>query len=255
MRSYQHRVDEQFLNQELAGRWNDDVNRMRAALGTQPSAELNLSTALPLYVEGICLAWALENQGALDQLRREIDQLVWSTLDAFAPDDVRRATNHVTMAHVGLGAESGVVRRFAEVVDSRLHYATDERDPHAYQRDLLDGLVMLVIGEDAAAQDASTRIHAHLDHPRTPPTVFYRGLPHAIDAVARRDQAALDDAAQFSSERYAHEMSPTRNNPAGPASLLYPALNLICRTASWRGMGWPASPYIVPLVDPPVLVS
>jgi uncharacterized protein YjbI with pentapeptide repeats len=47
MRSYQHRVDEEFLNQELAGRWNDDVNRMRAVFGSQPSVEFNLSTALP----------------------------------------------------------------------------------------------------------------------------------------------------------------------------------------------------------------
>jgi hypothetical protein len=254
MRSYQHRVDEEFLNQELAGRWNDDVNRMRAVLGSQPSVEFNLSTALPLYFEGVCFAWALDNQGALDQLRGEITQLVGSTLDTFAPGDIQRITNHTTMAQVGVGAEIDIVRRLAEVVDQRPRGATDERDPHAYRHDLLDGLVTLVIGEDGAAQEASTRIHGHLDHPRTPPTVFYRGLPHAIDAVARRDQTALDDAANFSSERFAHQMSPTRDNPAGPLSLLYPALSLVCRTASWRGMQWPATPYIIPLVDPPVLV-
>lgn len=252
MRAFQHSLDEQVLRGELSGRWAGEINRVRRTLSEESSVAFSLTDALSGYYEGVCFAWALEEQSALSELRGEVSALIDRTLDAFTPDDVQLHSTYRSLSQAGVGSDPAALRRYGAVLRSRRRGEIRDRDPHAFSDDLLDALVALVVGEDGVAQAASTRLHELLEHPRTPPSVYFGGLPHAIDAVARGDQAALDDAVGFTADLFVRQVMPTRHEPAAANSALYPELSLICRMASWRGMAWPQNPYILAVADPPV---
>ena len=249
MRTYPHTADETHFRQHLAGPWSDALGQTRQQLSDGSTADFNLTTALDVYFEGVCIAWAFNDGNALGQLRQGISTIAGGTIDQFPPADVQRHSTYLTLAKVGVGAEPATIRRYAEVLNNRARQPIRDRDPHAYTQDLLDALTHLALGHDGAAHAASVRAYQHLHHPRTPPSVHVHGIPHAIQAVVAGDQAALNDAVTFNVERYVDVVRPLQDRPVEATSLLDPTLSLVCRLGSWRGTAWPDTPYVLAVPD------
>ncbi len=255
MRSYLHVVDQGFLHEEFSGPWFQRFGGTRDAFVANPGSARALVTAIDVYYEGIALAWALGSDDALGQLRHEMSVVIGRALGSASAAELQANLGHRSFARSGVSLDPEVVRSLSGVLRDRTRRPAHDRDPNGYAEPLLDGLIALVLGEDAAAQRMATDLHMHLDHPRTPPTVHLDGMPHAIDAIVRQDQAGLHAAAAVASNAHAHHAAPTRANPAGPATLIHAVLHLACRAATWRGMQWPASPYLLALTDPPAPVQ
>lgn len=251
MRAFGHTLDEVVLRRDLTDRWVGRVDRVRHTLADGADASFRLGEALDAYYEGVCFAWALDEVSALSELREEISRLLIDTIDRLDVEEIRAFGTVESLAAAGVGADPEVLRRYGEILRDRARRRRDDRDPLAYREDLLDGLVALVVGEFGVAQAASVRLHEQLQQPRTPPSHGHGGLPHAIDAVARGDRAALADATGFATEGHARRVAPVAGRAADAVSALYPELCLVCRTGSWRGLGWPTSPYVLAVADGP----
>ncbi len=255
MRTYQHIVDEAYLRNELAGPWSEALEQTRRQLAEGSTAEFNLTAALDVYFDGICYAWGLNDNNALSQLREHLSRLADHTFEEFPDGDIHEHSSYSTLARVGAAADKSTVIRYAEVLNGRRRQPIRDRDPHAYSQDLLDALVHLILGHDGAAHAASVRFYQHLHHPRTPPTVHLMGIPHAIQAVVAGDKEALQDAASLTIAHFVEQAGPLRDRPAGAASLVYPTLSLISRVATWRGIPWPDSPYVLRVAETGAVTS
>ena len=251
MRSYLHVVDQGFLHEEFSGTWFQRFGEVRNAFVANPGSAQALATAIDGYYEGIALAWALGSDDALGQLRQELSAVIGRALGSASAADLQANLDHQSFARSGVSLDPEVIRSLAGVLRDRTRRPTHDKDPDAFAEPLLDGLIALVLGEDAVAQRMATDLHTHLEHPRTPPNVHLDGMPHVIDAIVRQDQAGLHGAATVATNAHANHAAPTRTNPAGPATLIHAVLHLACRTATWRGMQWPTSPYLLALTDPP----
>ncbi len=245
MRDYLHTVDEQYLRRLSTDEWAPALHRARERMAAGSTAEFNLGTALDAQYQGVCYAWAFGDDDTLAQLRAAVSRIIGETIDHHPAADVHRHSTLRTLARAGVATDVDALRRYADLLDQRPRHPIRDRDPHAYRQDLIDTLIHLIAGRDSAAQAAVIRFHQHLHHPRTPPDVAFVGLPHLVQSVIRGDQAALDDAAGVCIERHVDRVAPFRDRLAGPTSLLFPTLSLVCRTATWRGMTAPVSCYIL----------
>jgi len=248
MRTYRHDVDEKMMARRLDRKKTRGLAAVDRTLAEKsPDLDYHLGVALHSYHQALCTAWALEDDVTVTLARVKLTELATTTMARFPPAELQIAIASYLFSIFAHGHDRSVVEQMAEVLRGRPHQDPPGRTSFPYVHPLTDALTALVLGDDERARSASVATHNALSDPATPPGEHAEGLPHAVDAVARRDEAALAEAAEHTIDLFARYHAPTDEQRSGYNSLIHSELSAICRVARWRGMTPPQSPYILPM--------